>query len=108
MNPVFDKVYAPPRFSGVLPSRKKQEKIMDTFKYNKYKKIFLENNGILRLLKAEKLGIPQHIIYEMLNAKILIRESKGLYRLADMEPLSNPDLIQVSLLVPKSIICLIS
>jgi len=81
---------------------------MDTFKYNKYKKIFLENNGILRLLKAEKLGIPQHILYEMLNAKILIRESKGLYRLADMEPLSNPDLVQISLLVPKSIICLIS
>ena len=81
---------------------------MDTFKYNKYKKIFFENNGILRLLKAEKLGIPQHIIYEMLNAKILTRESKGLYRLADMEPLSNPDLIQISLLVPKSIVCLIS
>jgi predicted transcriptional regulator of viral defense system len=81
---------------------------MDTFKYKKYKKIFLENNGILRLLKAEKLGIPQHIIYEMLKANILKRESKGLYRLSDMEPLSNPDLIQISLLVPKSIVCLIS
>ncbi len=83
-------------------------KIMDNSKYDKHKKIFLENNGILRASKAEKLGIPRHLIYEMLNENILIRESKGLYRLANMEPLSNPDLIQISLLVPKSIICLIS
>jgi predicted transcriptional regulator of viral defense system len=77
-------------------------------KYNKYTSIFLENNGILRASKAERLGIPRHLIYEMLRKKILIREAEGLYRLADMEPLSNPDLIQVSLLVPKSVICLVS
>ena len=81
---------------------------MDNLKYEKYKKIFLQNSGILRASEAQRLGIPKHFIYEMLKRGILIRESEGLYRLADVEPLSNPDLIQVSLLVPKSVICLIS
>ena len=31
-----------------------------------------------------------------------------MYRLADSDPLGNPDLVQVSLLVPKGVICLIS
>jgi predicted transcriptional regulator of viral defense system len=81
---------------------------MYTDKYSKYKQIFLENNGILRASKAVRLGIPRHSIYEMLDKNILVRETEGLYRLADMGPLSNPDLIQISLLVPKSVICLIS
>jgi predicted transcriptional regulator of viral defense system len=81
---------------------------MSTEKYNKYKKIFLENHGILRASKAAKLGIPRHLIYEMLDKNILVREAEGIYRLANMQPLSNPDLIQVALLVPKSVFCLIS
>lgn len=81
---------------------------MSIDKYTKYKKIFLENHGILRAAKAIKLGIPEHSIYEMLSKNILVRETGGLYRLADMQPLSNPDLIQVSLLIPKSVFCLIS
>jgi predicted transcriptional regulator of viral defense system len=81
---------------------------MKTTKYEKFHQIFRENNGILRASKAEKLGIPRHYMYEMLRENILRRESKGLYRLVDMEPLSNPDLIQISFLVPKAVICLIS
>ena len=38
----------------------------------------------------------------------LIKEGRGLYRLKDAQLLGNPDLVQVSLLVPKSVICLIS
>jgi predicted transcriptional regulator of viral defense system len=38
----------------------------------------------------------------------LIKEARGLYRLAESEPLSNPDLVQVSLLIPKGVVFLIS
>lgn len=77
-------------------------------KYSKYRRIFIEHNGILRASNAVKLGVPQHIIYEMLQKKVLIREARGIYSLADMEPPGNPDLVQASLLIPKGIICLIS
>ncbi len=58
--------------------------------------------------EAMKQGVPQYIIYAMLSEGFLIREERGLYRLAGDFQLSNPDLVKVSLLIPKSIICLTS
>ncbi len=58
--------------------------------------------------EAIKRGVPQYIIYAMLSEGLLIREERGLYRLAGDFQLTNPDLVKVSLLIPKSIICLIS
>jgi predicted transcriptional regulator of viral defense system len=72
------------------------------------KKIFQKNHGILRLSQAMRLGIQKYTLYEMCDRGELIREGRGLYRLKDMEPLGNPDLIHVSLLVPKAVVCLMS
>jgi predicted transcriptional regulator of viral defense system len=77
-------------------------------KYTAFKKIFEKHNGLLRVSEAIRLGIPEHIVYEMSEKGELIKEARGLYRLADSDPLGNPDLVQVSLLVPKGVICLIS
>jgi predicted transcriptional regulator of viral defense system len=77
-------------------------------KYESFKEIFRQNNGILRLSVAIKKGIPRHIVYEMVRNRDLVQEARGLYRLADTEPLGNPDLVHVSLLIPKGIIFLIS
>lgn len=77
-------------------------------KYSPYKKIFEKHNGLLRVSEAVQLGIPEHIVYEMFQRGDLVKEARGVYRLADSEPLGNPDLVQVSLLVPKGVICLIS
>jgi predicted transcriptional regulator of viral defense system len=44
----------------------------------------------------------------MRDAGMLLRESRGLYRLVDAELGSNTDLVQVALRIPKGIICLIS
>jgi predicted transcriptional regulator of viral defense system len=74
----------------------------------KYKEIFRANNGILRMSAAIKFGIPRHVIYEMARSGELIKESRGLYRLAETEPLGNPDIVQVSLLIPKGVLFLIS
>jgi predicted transcriptional regulator of viral defense system len=70
--------------------------------------IFRQYNGILRTGQAVKLGINQNTLIQMYKAGILVREARGLYRLADLPPLSNPDLVQVAVRVPESVICLIS
>ena len=76
--------------------------------YTPYKKVFEKHNGLLRASEAIRLGIPEHMVYEMVQKGELIKEARGVYRLTDRDPLGNPDLVQVSLLVPKGVICLIS
>jgi predicted transcriptional regulator of viral defense system len=77
-------------------------------RFEKYKEIFRANNGILRASGAIKFGVPKHVIYEMFRTGELIRESRGLYRMAETENLGNPDFVQVSLLIPKGVLFLIS
>ncbi len=71
-------------------------------------KIFFENKGILRASKAKQLGIHPTTLREMVDTGWLIKEATGIYRIASLPPLSNPDLLQVSLRVPHGIICLVS
>ncbi len=71
-------------------------------------KIFRDHNGILRTRQAIRFGIAPRTLYEMRDAGIILRESRGLYRLADIELSSNTDLMQVGLRIPKAVICLIS
>jgi len=74
----------------------------------KYKKVFAGHNGTLRASKAIELGIPKHVLYQMAKAGELVREAQGIYRLSESAPLGNPDLVQISLRVPRAVICLIS
>jgi len=76
--------------------------------FEKARKIFQEHNGILRTSQALKLGIHSDTLYAMYGERQITRESRGVYRLADLPALSNPDLVQVALRVPKAVICLIS
>ncbi len=80
---------------------------MKSNKSKKYAKIF-QKHSILRRREAIKLGVPEYIIYEMTKNGELIQEARGLYRLASSEPLSDPDLVQTSLLIPKGVVFLIS
>ena len=57
---------------------------------------------------ALNAGIHRRTLYAMRDAGILEQMSRGLYRLADAPPLGNPDLVTVSLRVPRGVICLIS
>jgi len=76
--------------------------------YKPYKKIFADHNGILRASKAIELGVPKHVLYEMAKTGELVREAQGIYRLSDGDPLGNPDLVNISLRVPRAVFCLIS
>ncbi|MDR3575701.1 MAG: type IV toxin-antitoxin system AbiEi family antitoxin domain-containing protein [Anaerolineaceae bacterium] len=76
--------------------------------FESYIEIFRENHGILRAARAIRLGIPEYVIYEMARKGKVVKESRGLYRLAESQPLGNPDFIQVNLLIPKGVLFLIS
>ena len=53
-------------------------------------------------------GIHRRMLYSMLEAGIIQQLSRGLYRLTDLPPLGNPDLVSVARKVPNGVICLIS
>ena len=74
----------------------------------KYKKIFSNHKGILRASTAIELGVPKHVLYEMVKTGELVREAQGIYRLSESDPLGNPDLVNISLRVPYAVFCLIS
>lgn len=73
-----------------------------------YKKIFEDHNGILRAARAVELGVPRHVLYKMVKSGELVRETLGVYRLSDSDPLGNPDLVNISLRAPQAVFCLIS
>ena len=47
-------------------------------------------------------------LYGLTDAGILERVSRGVYRLADLPPLADPDLVTVAVRVPKAVIALVS
>jgi predicted transcriptional regulator of viral defense system len=70
--------------------------------------VFLEHGGILRTKEALGLGVHPRTLYAMRDAGRLERLGRGLYRLASLPPLGNPDLVAVALRVPEAVLCLIS
>lgn len=71
-------------------------------------RVFRRSGGMLRTGEALDHGVHPRTLYAMRDAGMLERIDRGLYRLADMPPLSDPDLVAVARKVPKSVICLIS
>jgi predicted transcriptional regulator of viral defense system len=72
------------------------------------KKVFRGRGGVLKTGEALSAGIHPRTLYEMERSGILEKLARGLYRLADMPPLGNPDLVSVALKVPSGVVCLIS
>ena len=70
--------------------------------------IFENNSGILRTAQALKAGIHPKTLYAMRDSGVLELISRGVFRLSDSPPLSNPDLVTVAARVPSGVICLIS
>ena len=58
--------------------------------------------------EAIQHGISRYSLYKMRDNGILEQISRGTYRLVDLPPIGNPDLITVSLRFPKAVVCLIS
>lgn len=70
--------------------------------------IFRQHHGQLRTSEALRLGIHPATLYALCDAGELDQLGRGLYRLADLPPLSNPDLVVVARKIPQAVVCLIS
>lgn len=70
--------------------------------------IFRNHGGLLKTGQAIQAGVHPDTLYALRDSGVLERISRGVYRLADSEPLGNPDLVTVSSRVPGGVICLIS
>lgn len=70
--------------------------------------LFRQHGGTLRMSEALHLGINRRTLYAMRDAGIVEAFTRGLYRLASLEPLANPDLVTVAARVPQGVLCLIS
>jgi predicted transcriptional regulator of viral defense system len=62
----------------------------------------------MRTAQAIRLGVHPRTLYEMRDAGILDQLGRGVYRLAELPVLSDPDLATVALKIPHGVICLIS
>ena len=70
--------------------------------------IFREHGGQLRMSEALDYGITPYMLYALRDRGVVEPVSRGIYRLAELPPLSNPDLVTVSLRYPNAVICLVS
>lgn len=79
-----------------------QENQQDTIK------TIRQHDGIINPSQAKSVGIEPHKLYSLRDKGKLIAINRGLYRLSDINPTENYDLIVVSKRIPQAIICLIS
>jgi predicted transcriptional regulator of viral defense system len=70
--------------------------------------IFRKRGGQLRMSEAITHGITRYMLYSLRDKGIIEQVSRGVYRLVELPPMSNPDLVTVSLRFPNAVICLIS
>jgi len=72
------------------------------------KAVFAQHGGTLSAMAAIRMGVHPATLYRMRDEGEIVQISRGLYRLATLPPLSNPDLVHVALRAPKGVICLVS
>lgn len=70
--------------------------------------IFRRHGGQLRMSEALAYGISRYSLYMLRDRGIVEPVSRGIYRLAELPPMGNPDLVTVSLRFPKAVVCLVS
>jgi len=74
----------------------------------KAEKVFRRHGGILRTAQVLAEGIHPRTLYELRDQGRILSLHRGLYRLADLPPLGNPDLATIAARLPSAVICLVS
>ena len=74
----------------------------------KAKQIIRQNGGVIKTSEALHSGIHPRTLYQLRDTGDLEQISRGIYRLTEIDPISNPDFFVVATRVPNSVICLIS
>lgn len=63
---------------------------------------------LVRLAEVLELGVHRDTLRAMRDQGLVEQVSRGLYRLADGQPLVQPDLVTVARRVPGAVVCLVS
>lgn len=70
--------------------------------------LFRQHGGQLRLSEALARGLSRHQFYRLRDEGLIEPLSRGLYRLVDLPPIENPDLVATVSRFPHAVLCLIS
>lgn len=70
--------------------------------------LFRTHGGQLRLSEALALGLNRYQFYKLRDQGVIEPVSRGLYRLAELAPVSDPDLVAVATRFPRAVLCLVS
>jgi predicted transcriptional regulator of viral defense system len=71
-------------------------------------KLVEAHGGMVRTAEAIKAGIHSRTLRQLCHEGVLEQVSRGIYRLASLSPISNPDLVTVAVRVPSAVVCLVS
>jgi predicted transcriptional regulator of viral defense system len=74
----------------------------------KARQVIRKGGGMIKTSEAIQAGIHPRTLYQLRDMGDLVQISRGIYRLAEIEPVSNPDFVIVATRIPISVICLIS
>jgi predicted transcriptional regulator of viral defense system len=74
----------------------------------KVRAAFRKAGGVLRTTQALRADVHSRDLYALRDAGVLEQVSRGVFRLSDLEPFAEPDLVTVALRVPKAVIALVS
>ncbi len=66
------------------------------------------HGGVIRTAQAIRAGVHPRTLYALRDSGFLERLERGLYRLAELPEIGDPDLVTVALKVRAGVICLIS
>lgn len=70
--------------------------------------LFKKRKGVLRTSEILAENVHPRTLYKMRDEGILIQLERGVYKLNDNQPLSNPDFAIIAARIPSAKICLIS
>jgi predicted transcriptional regulator of viral defense system len=77
-------------------------------KLERARAIFQRHGGTMRTAQAIRFGVHPRTLYEMRDSGVLDQLGRGVYRLAELPALGDPDLATVALRIPHGVVCLIS
>lgn len=75
---------------------------------NQAHRIFKERNGTMRTFEALRAGIHPRSLYGMRDRGEIEQIARGLFRLAELPPLGEPDLLTIAKKVPQAVFCLLT
>ena len=71
-------------------------------------KLFKEHGGQLRMSEALAAGMSRYMLYHLRDKGVVVPIARGIYRLASLPPVADPDLVAVILKYPRAVLCLLS